>query len=66
MMAALTQHHSISPPQTLDRIAPLAVIEKDHILNAYRKTGHNKLQTAKLLDIGLNTLRRKLKEYGQE
>ena len=45
-------------------IAPLAEIEKRHILRAYAQTGRNKSQTARLLGIGLNTLRRKLKSYG--
>ena len=45
-------------------IAPLAQIEKRHILNAYEQTGFNKSQTARLLGIGLNTLRRRLKSYG--
>ena len=45
-------------------IVPLDVIEKQHILNAYKITGENKSQTARLLKIGLNTLRRKLKSYG--
>ncbi len=44
-------------------IRPLAETERIHILNAYEGTGHNKLQTAKLLGIGLNTLRRKLASY---
>ncbi|MBW2055228.1 MAG: hypothetical protein JRI29_05965, partial [Deltaproteobacteria bacterium] len=30
----------------------------------YQLTGRNKSQTARLLGIGLNTLRRKLKSYG--
>jgi len=46
------------------QIAPLEDIEKAHILRAYQKTGANKAQTAKLLAIGLNTLRRKLASYG--
>ena len=45
-------------------IAPLAQIEKRHILNVYEQTGLNKSRTARLLDIGLNTLRRRLKVYG--
>ena len=45
-------------------IVPLDVVEKQHILNAYQITGENKSQTARLLKIGLNTLRRKLKSYG--
>jgi len=45
-------------------IASLAQIEKSHIIRAYKLTGRNKSQTARLLGIGLNTLRRKLKSYG--
>lgn len=44
-------------------IEPLALIEKRHILRAYRQTGGNKSKTARLLGIGLNTLRRKLRIY---
>ncbi len=47
-----------------DFIAPLAQVEKRHILHAYSRTGQNKSKTAKVLGIGLNTLRRKLKSYG--
>ncbi len=42
----------------------LAEVEKAHILKVYDQTGRNKVQTAKLLEIGLNTLRRKLDSYG--
>jgi len=42
----------------------LAEAEKCHILKAYAQTGNNKTQSAKLLGIGLNTLRRKLRSYG--
>ena len=45
-------------------IIPLTKMEKDHILNVYERTDRNKSQTAKLLAIGLNTLRRKLAAYG--
>jgi transcriptional regulator of acetoin/glycerol metabolism len=45
-------------------ILPLIHIEKSHIVRAYHLTGRNKSQTARLLGIGLNTLRRKLKSYG--
>jgi len=48
-----------------DEIAPLAEVEKKHILNVYRQSARNKTQTARLLGIGLNTLRRKLKTYGE-
>ena len=42
----------------------LAEAERVHILQAYEETTRNKLRTAKLLGIGLNTLRRKLASYG--
>jgi transcriptional regulator with PAS, ATPase and Fis domain len=45
-------------------IIPLAEMEKRHILNAYNQTNKNKSQTARLLGIGLNTLRRKIESYG--
>jgi len=44
----------------------LAEMEKAHILSVYRSTGQNKAETAKRLDIGLSTLRRKLQSYGLE
>lgn len=47
-------------------IIPLADVEKKHVLNAYNQTQKNKSQTAELLGIGVNTLRRKLKSYGVE
>ena len=45
-------------------VAPLEEVEKAHVLKAYEQTGRIKTQTAKLLAIGLNTLRRKLNAYG--
>ena len=42
----------------------LEQVEKAHILRIYEHTGRNKSQTARLLDIGLNTLRRRLESYG--
>jgi len=50
----------IKPP------ASLAEVEKAHILKAYEATGRNKALTARLLAIGLSTLRRKLEAYGEE
>ena len=47
-------------------VVPLAQMEKSYILNVYNQTGNNKSQTARLLDIALNTLRKKLKIYGVE
>ena len=52
------------PPTGKKPIRPLAEVEKDHILAAYERTGENKSKTARLLGIGLNTLRRKLASYG--
>jgi DNA-binding NtrC family response regulator len=45
-------------------LRPLADLEKEYILNVYNALDQNKSQTAKALDIGLNTLRRKLASYG--
>ena len=56
---------SMSPSKN-SSVAPLALIEKNHIIDIYNNTGQNKSRTAKLLEIGLNTLRRKLKSYGVE
>ncbi len=46
------------PPETLKSV------EKKYILSIYELTGKNKSRSAALLDIGLNTLRRKLSAYG--
>ena len=45
-------------------VKPLSIVEKEHILKAYEQTRNNKSKTARLLGIGLNTLRRKLERYG--
>jgi two-component system response regulator AtoC len=57
----------ITTPSDFQRtdIAPLASIEREHILRAFKATGGNKVQTARLLHIGLNTLRRKLQTYDE-
>jgi DNA-binding protein Fis len=47
-------------------VASLAEVEKLHILKIYHQTGDNKSQTARLLGIGMNTLRRKLESFGVE
>lgn len=49
-----------------DRILTLAEVEQGHILAVLRATGDNKRLAAAKLDIGYNTLYRKLKEYGVE
>ncbi|MBA4369040.1 MAG: sigma-54-dependent Fis family transcriptional regulator [Desulfobacterium sp.] len=48
-----------------DPIISLKENEKDHILNVYIKTNRNKSETARLLGIGINTLRRKLESYDE-
>ena len=50
--------------QGQEAILPLGEVEKAHILKIYDQTNKNKTQTADLLKIGLNTLRRKLDSYG--
>jgi DNA-binding NtrC family response regulator len=42
----------------------LAEVERRHIISVYEVTGNNKSQTARILEIGLQTLHRKLKSYG--
>lgn len=49
-----------------DLIIPFNELERRHIVKVYEQTGRNKSQTARLLAIGLNTLRRKLASYGLE
>ena len=45
-------------------VLQLSEVEKDHILNVYERMKGNKSRTARALEIGLNTLRRKLESYG--
>lgn len=47
-------------------LRPLADVEKEHVLSVYRQLAQNKSQAAKILGLGLNTLRRKLASYGIE
>ncbi|MFO7716078.1 sigma-54-dependent transcriptional regulator [Desulfosarcina sp.] len=54
---------SVHPLQ--DQPVPtLAELEKNHISAVYRMLDHNKAESARVLGIGINTLRRKLKAYG--
>jgi two-component system, NtrC family, response regulator AtoC len=55
---------SYSQKEDGSSVATLEEVEKVHILKVYEQTGRIKTQTAKLLSIGLNTLRRKLEAYG--
>lgn len=45
-------------------VEPLADVERRHIIAVYAKLGNNKARTARALQIGLQTLHRKLKAYG--
>ena len=45
-------------------IQTMAELEKAHILKTYQMLKNNKAHTARVLDIGVNTLRRKLQSYG--
>jgi DNA-binding NtrC family response regulator len=49
---------------TADGILSLDQVEKNHILSVYEQMGRNKSRTARVLGVGLNTLRRKLGSYG--
>jgi len=52
------------PAGNSEALVPLEEMEKSHILKMYDHTDRNKSQSARLLGIGLNTLRRKLVAYG--
>lgn len=47
-------------------LLPLELVEKNHILNVYHQTDRNKSETARILGIALNTLRKKIESYGVE
>ncbi len=47
-----------------EELSPMADVERRHILAVYNATDKNKSQTARVLQIGLQTLHRKLKAYG--
>ena len=52
------------PAKPAHGVQPIAVLEKQAILNTIRQLNGDKLMAAKLLCIGKTTLYRKLKEYG--
>ncbi len=63
----LLEKKSTTPPDCLMAGRPtstLAEVEREHIICMYQQTGRNKSKTARVLGIGLNTLRRKLSTYG--
>jgi len=49
---------------TDSNVYDLAVVEKNHIQKVLRHTQGNKTETARLLNIGLTTLYRKIQDYG--
>ncbi len=49
---------------TVGELEPLKDVERRHILAVYEATGRNKTQAARVLEIGLQTMHRKLKAYG--
>jgi DNA-binding NtrC family response regulator len=56
---------AVVPPEEDSTTAlSLAEMERAFILKVYRQLNQNKSQTARRLRIGLNTLRRKLKDFG--
>ncbi|MCZ7651172.1 MAG: hypothetical protein M5U13_08455 [Thermoanaerobaculia bacterium] len=44
----------------------MAEVERDAILSTLARTGGRRAEAARLLDIGLRTLQRKLKEYKEQ
>lgn len=46
-------------------INPLSEMEKAYILKVYQQLQENKSRTSRVLGIGMNTLKRKLKAYGE-
>jgi DNA-binding NtrC family response regulator len=59
-----TPQPTVQHQTEFDQLVSLKEMETDYILNVYNKLGQNKSRAAKLLGIGLNTLRRKLESYG--
>jgi DNA-binding NtrC family response regulator len=57
--------HPAPPPGTAGPARTMDEIEKEAILRALDETGGNRTRAAEILGIGLRTLQRKLKEYGQ-
>ena len=47
-----------------ERLIPLEIVEREHILHVLQRTGNNKSRTARILNIARRTLDRKLEEYG--
>ena len=52
------------PRAQVGELEPLAEVERRHIMAVYEAVGRNKSKAARVLKIGLQTLRRKLMAYG--
>ncbi len=52
------------PRTEVGGLEPLKDVERRHILAVYEAVGNNKSQAARVLEIGLQTMHRKLKAYG--
>ncbi len=63
---ASTEAESAPHRSASDGEHTMADIEREAILATLQKTGGRRAEAAKLLDIGLRTLQRKLKEYKQQ
>ena len=55
-----------SEPGSLESMATLAEVERAHVLAVYRASGGNKTATARVLDISIPTLVRKLRGSGMD
>jgi DNA-binding NtrC family response regulator len=62
---AQTPAPDIEVPSTQWEPRPMAEVEKELILRTVNYTGGHRARAAELLGIGLRTLQRKLKEYGE-
>jgi Nif-specific regulatory protein len=58
------QPSAAPPPVDLSGLLPLAEVERLHVLRVLEAVKGNRTAAAKVLEIGRNTLARKLKEYG--
>ncbi len=57
-------HFAKNDNNCINSVFNLATIEKQHILKVLKYSNGNKAESARLLDISLATLYRKLDEYG--
>ena len=55
-----------APVQRVEGSKTMADIEREAILAALARTGGRRVEAARLLEIGLRTLQRKLKEYKEQ